>query len=47
VERFGYPLFFVGCATIAAAPGFFFLSRVAPVRQRDVLTTDGPPGEQR
>jgi PAT family beta-lactamase induction signal transducer AmpG len=42
VERLGYPLFFVGCATLAALPGFYFLSRIAPVRQREVLTSDDP-----
>jgi len=40
VEQLGYPVFFVLCATVAAAPGFFFLSRIAPVRQREVLTAD-------
>jgi len=40
VEQLGYPVFFVLCATLAAAPGFFFLSRIAPVRQREVLTAD-------
>jgi MFS transporter, PAT family, beta-lactamase induction signal transducer AmpG len=40
VERLGYPTFFVACATIAALPGFFFLQRIAPVSQREVLTAD-------
>jgi PAT family beta-lactamase induction signal transducer AmpG len=44
VERLGYPLFFVGCATIAALPGFYFLSRIAPLSQRDVLTAEADPG---
>jgi len=36
VESLGYPLFFAGCATAVALPGFLFLSRVAPLGQRDV-----------
>ena len=40
VERLGYPLFFAACATVVAVPGFLFLHRIAPVSQREVLTSD-------
>lgn len=43
VERLGYPAFFVGCATLAALPGFFFLHRIAPLSQREVLTAEAGP----
>jgi len=42
VERLGYPIFFVGCATVAALPGFLFLARIAPLRQREVLVAEAP-----
>ncbi|MFT3917026.1 MAG: MFS transporter [Anaeromyxobacteraceae bacterium] len=43
VEQVGYPAFFALCATVMAAPGFVFLSRIAPLRQREVLTADANP----
>jgi len=42
VEQLGYPAFFVGCATVVALPGFWFLSRIAPLRQREVLVAEAP-----
>jgi PAT family beta-lactamase induction signal transducer AmpG len=44
VELLGYPLFFAGCATVAALPGFHFLRRVAPFGQRDVAAPPAPTG---
>ena len=40
VEGLGYPLFFALCATAVALPGFYFLHRVAPLGERDMV---GPP----
>jgi PAT family beta-lactamase induction signal transducer AmpG len=36
VERLGYPLFFVVCATVMAVPGFIFLQRISPFGEKDV-----------
>ena len=38
VDRLGYPLFFVLCATVVAVPGLVFLQRIAPIHQRDVTS---------
>ena len=43
VERLGYPIFFVVCATVAALPGFFFLHRIAPLGAREVRSTEPAP----
>jgi MFS transporter, PAT family, beta-lactamase induction signal transducer AmpG len=42
VERMGYPLFFVVCATVVALPGFFFLHRLAPFSEREVRLAGDP-----
>lgn len=41
VELLGYPLFFATCATALALPGFLFLSRIAPLGQREVICEPG------
>ncbi len=44
-QHLGYPLFFAACATVFALPGFFFLQRIAPISQREVLTAEANPPE--
>ena len=41
VQRLGYPAFFA-LACVLALPGFFFLQRIAPFRQREVTAAPTP-----
>jgi PAT family beta-lactamase induction signal transducer AmpG len=43
-QAFGYPTFFVLCATVMALPGFFFLHRIAPFGAREVALSEGGEG---
>jgi PAT family beta-lactamase induction signal transducer AmpG len=42
-ERLGYSGFFVACIALAI-PGMLVLQRLAPIGQRDVLSTEPTPG---
>jgi MFS transporter, PAT family, beta-lactamase induction signal transducer AmpG len=42
-QQLGYPVFFAACATVFALPGFFFLHRIAPFSQREVLVAEAAP----